>query len=340
LSASFPARCGHSRLLRGASGPLRLSYVATVFRRQEPGQGRLREFTQAGVELLGARDLDGDAEVLALAVESLRLAGVPGATVHVGHLGLLGDLLAGLSDEQQADVRARLYRRDFVGIEDVIPGRPLARLLRALPELHGSSGLARVRDFATSPPGRAALQELEEVLERLRAYGVADAVEIDLSIIRDFSYYTGIVFEAYGQGAGYPLLGGGRYDALLARFDADCPATGFALGVERVLAAASEEPTVPCDLLIVAGDRSRPGAIGLASELRQSGLRVVVTTALDWPAALRWAEADGIVKVARVDGEDLWLYDTQTQRECPVSRRQLIAVLAPSPEAKVVAWSH
>jgi len=87
------ARLAAMRLLRSAAGPLRLCYVAPVFRSQERGLGRLREFTQAGVELLGAPSPDGDAEVIALAVESLRAAGVPGTTIRLGHLGLLNDLL-------------------------------------------------------------------------------------------------------------------------------------------------------------------------------------------------------------------------------------------------------
>src|SRR3989441_12196975 len=334
------ARLAAMRLLRSAAGPLRLCYVAPVFRSQERGLGRLREFTQAGVELLGASSPDGDAEVVALAVESLRAAGVPGATIRLGHLGLLNDLLQELPEGLQADVRARLYRREFVGIGNAASDGPPARLLRALPELHGLDGLERAREFATSPTSRAALRELEGVIEQLRAYGVADAVEIDLSVIRDFSYYTGIVFEAHGQGAAYPLLGGGRYDTLLSRFDADCPATGFALGLERVLAAAPQEPALPCDLLIVTDAHRRAPALSLASELRRAGVRVLVTGALDWPTALRWARVEGIVRVARVEGEDIWLYDARAGREWSTGRRQLVAALTPQHEVKVVAWSH
>src|SRR5438128_11768382 len=121
------------RLLRSAAGPLRLCYVAPVFRSQERGLGRLREFTQAGVELLGAPSADGDAEVIALAVESLRAAVVPGTTIRVGHLGLLTDLLQQLPEALQADVPARLYRRVLVGIGHVPLDGPPARFLRACP---------------------------------------------------------------------------------------------------------------------------------------------------------------------------------------------------------------
>ncbi len=176
--------------------------------------------------------------------------------------------------------------------------------------------------------------------EQLRAYGVADAVEIDLSVIRDFSYYTGIVFEAHGQGAGYPLLGGGRYDTLLARFDADCPATGFALGLERVLAAAPEEPVESRDLILVADERSRLQVVRLAADLRGAGLRVLVATGMDWPAVLRWAEACGVTKVVRVVSEEMWLYDATTRRESLITRNQLLISLTPQSEPRVVAWSH
>jgi len=334
------ARLAAMRLLRSAAGPLRLCYVAPVFRSQERGLGRLREFTQAGVELLGAPSPDGDAEVIALAVESLRAAGVPGTTIRLGHLGLLNDLLQELPEGLQADVRARLYRREFVGIGNAALDGPPARLLRALPELHGLDGLERAREFATSPTSRGALRELEGVAEQLRAYGVADAVEIDLSVIRDFSYYTGIVFEAHGQGAGYPLLGGGRYDTLLARFDADCPATGFALGLERVLAAAPEEPVESRDVILAADERSRLQVVRLAADLRGAGLRVLVATGMDWPAVLRWAEARGVTKVVRVVSEEMWLYDATTRREGLITRNQLLTSLTPQSEPRVVAWSH
>src|SRR5207249_279227 len=115
----------------------------------------------------------GDAEVIALAVESLRAAGVPGTTIRLGHLGLLNDLLRELPEGLQADVRARLYRREFVGIGNAALDGPPARLLRALAELHGLDGLGRAREFATSPTSRGAVGELGGVAGQLRAYGVA-----------------------------------------------------------------------------------------------------------------------------------------------------------------------
>src|SRR5438046_8653785 len=82
-------RLAAMRLLRSPAGPLRLCYVAPVFRSQERGLGRLRECTQAGVELLGAHSPVGGAEVIALGVESLRAGGVTGTTMGVEQRVLL-----------------------------------------------------------------------------------------------------------------------------------------------------------------------------------------------------------------------------------------------------------
>lgn len=334
------ARMAATRLLQNAAGPLRLAYVAEVFRGQEAGRGQLREFTQAGVELLGDARLAADAEVVALAVESLRRAGLTEMIVNVGHLAFLDDLLRGLSEEEQESVRARLYRKEFAGIEDAVQNRPLSRLLRMLPELHGPDAVVRARAFASSDRSRAALDELVELMTRLREYGVEQFVGVDLSIIRDFSYYTGIVFEAYGSGVGYPLLGGGRYDGLVARFGVSCPATGFALGLERVLSVLPADPAASPEVLVMADDARRAQAIEVARELRRTGKAAVTAFGMDWSEGVKWAEVEGVRWVVRVDGASVWLREVRTARERAVPAVELIGELAPETGPRVITWSH
>ena len=97
--------------------------------------------------------------------------------------------------------------------------------------------LTEAQSIANNDRSRKALNNLTEIYRLLEIYGVADKITFDLGLIRDFEYYTGMVFEAYSHGVGYSLAGGGRYDNMLADFGADCPATGFALGIERILDA-------------------------------------------------------------------------------------------------------
>lgn len=321
------ARMAATRLLPGAATPLRLAYVAPVFRGQEGGGGKSREFTQAGVELLGDGSLDADAEVIALAAECLRRVRVTNAVVNVGHLGFLDDLLSGLGSEEVEEIRVRLYRKEFAGIEQAASDQTLARLLRNLPTLHGPEAITSAREFARTPRAQEALDDLDGLVARLQEYGVGDLVSIDLSIIRDFSYYTGIVFEAYGTGTGYPLLGGGRYDGLLARFGAAHAATGFALEVDRVLEAAPGDGPTPPDLLLAADGSDRAQAVALAQELRGLGHRVTVRLGGDWTQAMRQAEAEGISGVGWIEGEQVRFYERRTRREQMMDRRELVAAL-------------
>ena len=332
------ARLAATRLLPQAAGPLRLSYVADVFRGQDEGRTQLRAFTQAGVELLGEGTLDADAEVIALAATCLRRAGVPDAVVHVGHLGFLDDLLAALPAETQDEIRARLYRKEFAGIEHAIPDPSLAGLLRLLPDLHGDDAVTRATPFATSARSRAALADLETLMARLRDYGLADIVRFDLSIIRDFSYYTGVVFEAYGAGSGYPLAGGGRYDTLLGRFGAECPATGFALGLDRVLSVLPTDGDVSIAVVLVADPSQRPEAIQIATDLRRRGVSVLILGAAD--DAPITAQRNSYRWVVRMTVDGIVLQDMRTATQRLVDRATLIAVLGTPSGDRVSEWTR
>ncbi len=322
------ARLAATRLLRDGPRPLRLAYVARVFRGQEAGRGRLREFTQAGVELLGEGTLDGDAEVIALAAQCLLRADVPGAVVSVGHLGFVNDVLARLPAEERADVRGRLYRREFAGIESAVGDASIARLLAALPDLHGADAIERARPLAETPARRAALDDLEALLARLSDYGVRSSIVVDLSIIRDLSYYTGVVFEAYSPAAGLPLLGGGRYDGLLARFGAECAATGFALGLERVLTASPAASTGD-GLLLVGRDDQRGEVTRRAAALRQAGVAVTVGIGIQPADAVGAARRFGLSRAAWIEEGHLRVWDVDGGEQfLDVHRRQ------------AATWSH
>jgi ATP phosphoribosyltransferase regulatory subunit len=332
------ARLAATRLLPQAAGPLRLSYVADVFRGQDEGRTQLRAFTQAGVELLGEGTLDADAEVIALAAACLQRAGVPDAIVHVGHLGFLDDLLAALPVDTQDEIRARLYRKEFAGIEHAIPDPSLAGLLRLLPDLHGDDAVTRATPFATSARSRAALADLETLMARLRDYGLAEIVRFDLSIIRDFSYYTGVVFEAYAAGSGYPLAGGGRYDTLLGRFGAECPATGFALGLDRVLSVLPTDGDVSTAVVLLADPPQRSEAIQVATDLRRRGVSVSILAAAD-DAPVN-AKRQGGRWVVRMTAEGIFLQDMRTETQRTVDRATLMAVLSTPPEDRVNEWTR
>lgn len=279
------ARLAATRLLPAGRVPVRLSYVAPVFRGQERGSGRQREFIQAGVELIGAAGPRADAEVIALAAEALKVAGVAGAVIGVGHTGFLRGVMSTLPEAAVDVTRDLLYRKAFADLDaTALPGQA-RELLRVLPTLRGAGALGRAAGLVTNGEGRAALEALGRILEAVEVHAPEVQVEVDLGLIRDFDYYSGVVFEAHGPHSGLPLLGGGRYDDLLAGFGHPAPATGFALGVERILEVAAEADGCAAPIVVAYAGDCYSKAVAVAARLREAGMPTVVDPVGNAPAA-------------------------------------------------------
>jgi len=225
--------------------PLRLFYIANVFRHEEPKASLRREFTQAGIELIGEGTAQADAEVIALAVTALREVGLGDFRLRLGATDILRALLEplALSELQSEHVKSALERKNEAALNDVLRRlslpREASRALLTLPLLAGDAAILEraAKEFAENDTACAALERLREVWRLLDALGVSDAVSLDLGMVRGMAYYTGIVFEGFTRGIGFAIMSGGRYDNLLAHFGRNLPACGFAIGVERVLTA-------------------------------------------------------------------------------------------------------
>jgi len=229
--------------LREASLPLRLAYVAPVFRAEQPQEGRMCEFTQAGIELIGAPDREADAEVLLMAIATLDALHVGPLRFDINHVAVLEGLLAGcgLSGDEAEEIRHRLARRDLVALEQRLhdlPASTAQHLRWAGLARGGREMLERLAPICTTEAAQEGIARLAYVLERAAAAGYGDRVQIDLGLVRESGYYTGIVFEGYVDELGLPLCGGGRYDNLLTRFGYHAAAIGWTTGVERLLIAA------------------------------------------------------------------------------------------------------
>jgi len=271
--------------MREEPKPLRLAYLTNVFRYDEPHVGRYREFYQAGAELIGLPNPEGDAELIAMTVEGLRALGLERFQLDVGQAdffrGILEDL--GLDDAKARELRSALGRKDVSALERIVAGlgapAAVGELLLALPGLYGRGDvLERAERLVKNPRSEAALANLAEVYRLLTVYGLADSVLLDLGEVSGFDYYSGVHFEAYVSGLGAPLAGGGRYDHMLARFGYDCPATGFAFEVGRVLLALESQgaatPAPGPDFFIIDFTADKTRALALSRRLRDLGAAV------------------------------------------------------------------
>jgi ATP phosphoribosyltransferase regulatory subunit len=230
-----------------AEPPFRLCYVARAYRAVRPQRGQMREFTQAGIELVGAPAPEGTVEVVEVLAAALDAAGLTRAVIGFGDADLYRQLLVELGVEGTARdaLLDLLADHDLVGLEAELGrldlGSAQRELLARLPALRGGP---EVLDEARRLGGEAtarATARLAGTFEALRERGVADRVRLDLGLLRDLGYYTGGILEVYDPALGHILGGGGRYDDLMGRFGRPLPAAGFALYLERLHVAQAEE---------------------------------------------------------------------------------------------------
>lgn len=267
--------------------PLRLAYVAPVFRYPRVRAGGAHEVWQAGVELIGSDSAMADAEVVALACQSLTAAGLGGFKLGLGHVAFLSGLFewAGLSDLMVRELKAALVARDLVGYERRLRGAGLdpqkEAVLLALPTFRGDLAAA-VAQFGGlgAPSVERALQVLGQVMALLEAAGLAGSVALDLGLCHALDYYTGLIFEGHLPGLGAPVLTGGRYDGLLAEWGGPAAATGFALELDRLLEALERQGKLPAlsgpDVVLACEPGQEVQVMREATRLRDQGLSVEI----------------------------------------------------------------
>ena len=229
-----------------AEPPFRFCYFGHAYRGVRPHRGQMREFLQAGIELVGAPAPDGTAEALTVLCHALETIGLRGYRIGLGDASLYRTLLGslGVADEAGAELLDALVARDFVTLETRLGSLGLADrdagLLLRVPQVRGGP---EVLEDAEGPVADA-VAGLRSVYALLTPE-VADRVIFDLGLARQMGYYTGAVFDVYDPALGAPLGGGGRYDDLLGRFGRPLPAVGFALTIDRLhIALAGEEKVV------------------------------------------------------------------------------------------------
>jgi ATP phosphoribosyltransferase regulatory subunit len=278
---------------REATGALRLSYFAPVFREEPAMLGAEREYDQAGVELVGPSGPLADAEVLALLAESLARCGLRDATIEVGHVGVVRRAFADLNDDDSAAVIDALRAGDHV-----------AAFRRAADFGMRDDALARART-ALAARGRAiekvdidGVDELREVIHRARDLFAGEPLwgVPNLSLVPELPYYTGVVFEALHSKSGFPIAAGGRYDLLLGAFGTPRRATGFAISVPRLhlalfqsgwrpareRALVSLAPAGPRETAqVAAGLRARGAVVAIGAVAERAGLEIIEATVVD-----------------------------------------------------------
>ena len=235
-------------LRRPALGQVhRVSYANRIARLQRGLWADQAEAFELGIELIGPVGARADLEVICLALELAGRLRVPEVELHVGDVRLAQHWLHHVPSEQRGCVRAAIARRDVDALLEV--GRALgwsterrrafSYLAHPLPEAPQLSALAEPLERT----GQEIAAELRSLLSTLEELGFGERVRLDLSVLDDRGYYTGVRFRLLSSPMGEILGAGGRYDELLQRFGADVPAVGFSMRVDRLVSLlASTDP--------------------------------------------------------------------------------------------------
>ena len=272
-------------LLKNEEEPIRLCYSANTFINWSSYQGKLKENTQLGAELIGTDCVSADAEMIALVVDSLKRAGLKEFQIHVGNVDFFQSIIeeAKLSEEVEEKIRELISKHNYFAAEELLKktaaNQSIKECFSKLPQLLGDvTVLGEAKALAPAPKAYKAIERLEQMYQLLKAYDAQGYVTFDLSFTSAYEYYTGIVFRGYTFGTGDAIVRGGRYNNLIKKFGKDTPSIGFAIVVDELMSAFMRQkisiPRKAENILLVYESESEEAAISYAKSTREKGENV------------------------------------------------------------------
>ena len=235
--------------------PFKSIQIDRVFRAERPQKGRLREFFQCDIDIIGDSSNNAEMELIAATTSALDNIGFTDFTLRINDRRLLTDMIksAGFGDDDVMPVCIIFDKLDKIGLDgvkDELLGKGYAaeKVEKFIAVISAAddeeSALAAAEGFASDA---SVVEKMRQVLRFAReiAYGRFNVV-YDKSLVRGMGYYTGMVFEIVSPKFGSSVAGGGRYDNMIGKFTGESvPAVGFSIGFERICAILQEEGFVP-----------------------------------------------------------------------------------------------
>lgn len=280
------ARCA-AKYFMESKAPLRFSYMGNTFTNTLNLQGKLKETTEVGAELIGDGSVYGDAEMIGLVIECLLKTGLSNFQVSVGQVeyfrGICQD--AGLDEDTERELRQLISVKNLFAAEDLLQRKNVScehanALLKTADMFGGIEFLEEAAKNVKNNRSLEAIHRLESLYNVLKLYGYEQYVSFDLGMLSKYNYYTGVIFKVYTYGVGDAIVKGGRYDQLLTHFGKDAPAIGFVIQIDDLMEALSRqkiEIALPMEPKIFSfTDESFEEMLKQASELRKKGISVIL----------------------------------------------------------------
>ncbi|MCM1125106.1 MAG: ATP phosphoribosyltransferase regulatory subunit [Lachnospiraceae bacterium] len=279
------ARCA-AKYFMDENVPIRFCYAGNTFTNTSSLQGKLKEVTQMGAELMNDESAQADGEMIAMAVEALKDAGLKEFQVSIGQVEYFKGICAqaGISEDTELELREFISSKNIFGAEELLMQKGIDEQYKELLlKTSDYFGTAEVLKLAKTPGlnerSLNALARLEKLYHVLCEYGVEKYVSFDLGMLSKYHYYTGVIFKIYTYGVGDAVAKGGRYDRLLGYFGKDAPAIGFVVVIDDLLLALQRQHQIPIeDEIRVLTYREQDYEIRLAEakKLRQQGIKTAL----------------------------------------------------------------
>jgi ATP phosphoribosyltransferase regulatory subunit len=316
--------------LKDSIYPVRLCYSGNIFRSNEIWDGKNNEITQSGVEILGVNNSKTDFEIIALSVETLIAAGVHNFEIEIGQAEFFKGIIENLnlSIEETENLRQLVENknaaslREFLNRRNLNSNNPDVKVLKSMPELFGSIEiLDKARKMTSNERALKALDNIEDVYNKIKKIGLCSHVSIDLGMVQHIHYYTGLIFKGYSSKAGCEILSGGRYDKLAEEFGLDIPSVGFAVNIDEVMRVLSRQEGNYSEnkdkYLICFNDEFLEAAWLLAKQLRDKGITAELYLPDNEGDLSKYADYKGKTHVIYViDENTIRLTDRITRNAC------------------------
>ena len=280
------ARCV-AKYFENETAPIRLTYKGNIFVNSSSLQGKLKEATQVGCELMNDAGVEADAEMINLVIECLEASGLKDFQISVGEM----NFFKGLCEEAGMDTEAELELREAISVKNSFLANETIKALSCSDDVKkqlfscvncigGVEMIDNLLSFVSNERSVSALNRLKKLVEILKVYGHDGFISFDLGMLSKYNYYTGVIFKAYTYGLGDALVKGGRYDKLLKSFGASKPAIGFMVVIDELMMALrgqNIDVNINTDRCVIEYDESDYyDAVTKAVSLRKEGKAAVL----------------------------------------------------------------
>lgn len=291
------ARCA-AKYFMDETSPLRFTYRGSAFCDVSRLQGKLKETTQLGAELMLDASVEAEAEMISMMAEALLHCGLTKFSISVGDVEYFKGISsqAGLSGEVETELQDFVSAKNYFGARELLNRERVrsdyAQVLLKLADITDGTGeLSEAKSLVDNERSLQAIERLESLREVLKKYGTDKYVSFDLGLLSRYHYYTGVIFKAYTYGVGDAVATGGRYDRLLSRFGKDAPAVGFVASVDDIVEALARQdirmelPEAAARLFYKKD--SYDAALAAAAGLRRTGRKAELTPFLENAESLK-----------------------------------------------------